>query len=757
MLNNQRLVPVFYDIAGPLFPGAFVAIKGNEDADFFKYASVCAESGYFVAGAIKVGELSYVGTLMVVDNMETAFIEGKLRGRAEERVRFIEGEMRNGFMFVLPSPAPYTECSIDDIKPTITVVNAFLDKLKTVVGTDSPFAKEDFVDVNNINNWIDGFVPLLSRCDKSKIFVEDDTLTRLRLTAVGIQMQLDYETAKKDFEEKVNQSIQESQRDYFLREQLRVCNEELYGAESEIEDYEKKIRAVKAPKVVKDKLMKELRKLANTQSSSPESYVQRNYLDSVLDLPWGKRSKENVSIDRAREILDEDHYGIEKVKERIIEFLAVKKLAPDKKGNILCFIGPPGVGKTSIVRSIAKAMGREYYRASLGGVHDEAEIRGHRKTYIGSMAGRIMSGITKVGTMNPVFLLDEIDKVGQDFKGDPSSALLEVLDPEQNKGFVDNFLEIPFDLSDVLFITTANSAQTIAAPLLDRMEIIEMSGYTIEEKTEIAMRHLIPKQAEAHGVKELVNIAPDAIKAVIDGYTREAGVRKLEQQLAALIRKVAVKLASENKNERKLINVSADEIEGYLGIPKYRGDELRKSASVGAITGLAWTEYGGVTLELECRLIEGKGDVIITGNLGKVMEESAKLAVSVVKSLAEEYHVDKELFKKYDVHIHAPEGAVPKDGPSAGIALTTVILSAFAQRKVTAEKALTGEITLWGRVLPIGGVKEKCLGALQAGITTVLLPVANKKDYAELPETIKSKVKVTFVENIEQVLKEMLL
>ena len=755
MFDYTNKVPVFDQLKGPLFPGDMVRITGSEDIEFFKLITASSICGYFIAGVFPYEDNKSVGSLVKVDNTDTMLIEGRIRGYVETRVIFSNNvEDREGISFVYASEFPYFQRGIDELLPTITVINAFLQKLKNI--TEDSFLHDYSVDTNNINGWIDKIVPRLNRCEKEKIFLESDTLLRLRFTAVGIQLQIDYEKAKREFDEKVNQNIQENQKEYFLREQLRVCNEELFGAESEIEDYETRIRDLDAPENVKDKLYKELRKLANTQSSSPESYVQRNYLDAVLDLPWGIYSKDAINLEKAEKILNEDHYGIKKVKERILEFLAVRKMTGDKRAAILCFVGPPGVGKTSIVRSIAKAMNREYIRASLGGVHDEAEIRGHRKTYIGSMQGRIMSGISKAGTMNPVFLLDEIDKVSNDYKGDPSSALLEVLDPEQNKGFVDNFLEIPFDLSKVLFITTANNADAIAKPLLDRMEVIEMSGYTIEEKTEIAKRHLIPKQSKEHGVDGLVEISDKAIEKLIDGYTRESGVRKLEQQIASVCRKIAVKLASEKKTNRKAISVSEENLESFMGMAKFREDELRKEAMVGAITGLAWTEYGGVTMELECRLLQGKGDLVITGNLGKVMDESARLAVSVVKAIAPDFGVDIENFKKYDIHIHAPEGAVPKDGPSAGIALTTVILSAFTGRKIVKDKALTGEITLWGRVLPIGGVKEKCLGALRAGINTVILPIANKVDFAELPETIKNKVNAIFVSEINEVLAEML-
>lgn len=755
MFDYTNKVPVFDQLKGPLFPGDMVRITGSDDIEFFKLITASSICGYFIAGVFPYEDDKSVGSLVKVDNLDTMLIENRVRGYVEARVIFNNSkEVREGISFVYASEFPYFQRGIDELLPTITVINAFLQKLKNV--TEDSFLHDYSVDTNNINGWIDKIVPRLNRCEKEKIFLESDTLLRLRFTAVGIQLQIDYEKAKREFDEKVNQNIQENQKEYFLREQLRVCNEELFGAESEIEDYENRIKELDAPENVKEKLYKELRKLANTQSSSPESYVQRNYLDAVLDLPWGICSKDAINLDKAEKILDEDHYGIKKVKERILEFLAVKKMTGDRRAAILCFVGPPGVGKTSIVRSIAKAMNREYIRASLGGVHDEAEIRGHRKTYIGSMQGRIMSGISKAGTMNPVFLLDEIDKVSNDYKGDPSSALLEVLDPEQNKGFVDNFLEIPFDLSKVLFITTANNADTIAKPLLDRMEIIEMSGYTIEEKIEIAKRHLIPKQAKEHGVDGLIEISDKAIEKLVDGYTRESGVRKLEQKIAALCRKVAVKLASEKKANRKAVSIADTDIESYMGMAKYRDDELRRESTVGAITGLAWTEYGGVTMELECRLIRGKGDLVITGNLGKVMDESARLAVSVVKAIAPDFGVDSEDFKKYDIHIHAPEGAVPKDGPSAGIALTTVILSAFTGRKVVNDKALTGEITLWGRVLPIGGVKEKCLGALRAGINTVLLPIGNKVDFMDLPETIKSKVNAIFVTDIREVLDQML-
>lgn len=752
MNADNKLLPIFSDIKSPLFLGARVELKLAESERWEKHKTLIGNYGHFVSGFLHNGENIIVGSIVKIDSLDdkNKIISGTVIGRVKvEEVDSDISDMR----FAKVVDKPYEEYDLNDLHTAIVFINNQLDKLRAINEGNHRFGSAPNVDLKDVHGWIDKIAPLFRKGAES-IFLADTAIERLQYVGSALKQELEYQRFAKEFHDKVEESIQENQKEYFLREQLKVINEELYGTENEIEEYEGKIEASAAPQDVKERLNKELRKLANTQPSTPESYVLRNYLDTVLTLPWNKYSKENTSIKYARKVLDEDHYGIEKVKERILEFLAVRKLAPDKKGNIICFVGPPGVGKTSIVRSIAKALGREYIRTSLGGMHDEAEIRGHRKTYIGSMVGRIISCIKTVGTMNPVFLLDEIDKLSSDYKGDPASALLEVLDPEQNKAFQDNYLEMPFDLSKVLFITTANNKYNISAPLLDRMEIIDMSGYTIEEKTEIALRHLLPKQLKEHGIKsKRIVLSRKVLEEIIFGYTREAGVRQLEQCIAALCRKAAFNYTA---TKQPILHIKSEELEKMLGLPKYKKDDLRKEARAGVVTGLAWTEFGGSTLEVECALMSGKGELTLTGNLGDVMKESARIALSLARTLADTYSIDKRRFENTNVHIHAPEGAVPKDGPSAGIALTAAIVSAYSGRLVKNDVAVTGEVTLTGRVLAIGGVKEKFLGALAAGINKIVVPQYNEKEVLELPDTIKSKVTVVFVTDINEALKELL-
>ena len=508
-----------------------------------------------------------------------------------------------------------------------------------------------------------------------------------------------------------------------------------------------------APEEVKDKLTRELNKMLSLQTGSPESFVCKNYIDTVLALPWGKYSEENRDIKRAREILDADHYGIQEVKDRIIEYLAVHNLSEGNVTNILCLVGPPGVGKTSIAASIARALGREYVRASLGGVHDEAEIRGHRRTYIGSMPGRIIAGIKKAGTANPLFLLDEIDKLGADYKGDPSNALLEVLDPAQNSTYQDHYIDLPFDLSKVMFITTANTLSTMSRPLLDRMEIIELGSYLPEEKRLIAVRFLIPKQMKNYNLSpEKVEITEGAIDRIIRFYTREAGVRRLEQLIAKVLRKAAVVVVE--KGER--VRVDAVDLEKYLGIPKYPDPEAQLQDRVGVVHGLAWTENGGEMLDVEALLLSGKDKRIVTGNLGNVMKESVEIALTNARNYALKV-LGKEIdLSEKDLHVHFPDGAVPKDGPSAGCAISTAILSALTSTPVKGDIALTGELSLVGRVIAIGGVKEKCVAALRNGIHKVILPAENEKDVTDIPEALREKMQFTYVRHIEEVYRILL-
>ena len=558
----------------------------------------------------------------------------------------------------------------------------------------------------------------------------------------------------KDINKKLDDTLRENQKEFVLREQIKVIKKELGDEDNEIEEITQKIKDLKASEEVKNKLQKEFDRMQRMNISSPEYSILRNYIDVALSLPWGEYTQDNFDLERIREVLDKEHYGIDKVKDRIIEAIAVKKLAGEKnKAPIICLVGSPGVGKTSIAQSIARALGKEYIHMSLGGIRDEAEIRGHRKTYIGAMPGRIISCMSKAKTSNPLFLLDEIDKMTQDMRGDPSSAMLEVLDPNQNANFRDNYLELPFDLSQVMFIMTANSLANIQKPLLDRMEIIEMEGYTVEEKLEIAKRYLVPKQKERNGIEDCdVEFEDGAIDRIIDGYTRESGVRELERKIGSVCRKIATKIVG---GDNISYTVTADNLSEYLGPIKYQGDDGVVGGEVGAVNGLAWTSVGGVTMPIEVRLLPyGSGKILLTGSLGDVMKESAEIAVSLIKSKCEALNISEDVFNKRDIHIHVPAGATPKDGPSAGIALATAVLSAFTGEPVKKDLAMTGEVTLRGKVLAIGGLKEKTLGALRSGIKTVIIPKQNQKDMQELPKSVLDSINFVLADNVSTVFEE---
>ncbi len=555
-----------------------------------------------------------------------------------------------------------------------------------------------------------------------------------------------------EIQEKVQNEIDKSQREYYLREEMKVISEALGESDNpleEAEEYKSKVSALKCSDDIKEKLLKECDKLAKMPSGSHEGTVERNYLDKCLEIPFGKYTKDSINLEKSRKILDKEHYGLDKVKERIVDSLAVYKRNPEFNGQILCLAGPPGVGKTSIVKSLAKSMGRKYVRIALGGIHDEAEIRGHRKTYIGSMPGRIVEAVIKSGVMNPIILLDEIDKVGNDFKGDPSSALLEALDPEQNNSFADHYIEFPLDLSRVLFITTANDVSAIAGPLYDRMEVIELNSYTALEKFYIAKKHLVKKEMIKHSLtsKEF-KISDDAINILIENYTREAGVRTLEKQIATLCRKATVSLESGAKS----FKVTDKNIEEYLGKKKFSDDLVSKEDQVGTVNGLAWTSVGGTMLPIEVSVLDGTGKIELTGNLGDVMKESAKTAVSYIRSKASEYGIDEDFYKNKDIHIHAPEAAVPKDGPSAGLAITTAIVSELTGIAIKSNVAMTGEISLKGKALAIGGLKEKSMAAYKAGCDTVIIPQDNKKDLDEISDEVKQVIDFISVKKFDEVL-----
>ncbi len=592
--------------------------------------------------------------------------------------------------------------------------------------------------------------------DKQTLLETNGLLKRTKLLIEMLTNEIKILQFEVEIHEQIKSSIDNSQREFILREQMKAISRQLGNGddgEDEIYEYCDKIQSIGFSEDVEEKLIREANKMFKLSPSSQEYGLIKTYLDSILEMPWNTYTDDAVDLEKAEKQLNDDHYGLKKVKERILELISVRALNPEIKGQIICLVGPPGVGKTSIGRSIASSLGRNYARVSLGGVRDEAEIRGHRKTYVGSMPGRIINALKQAKCMNPVILFDEIDKMGNDYKGDPASAMLEVLDPEQNVSFTDHYFEIPVDLSDVLFITTANTTDTIPAPLLDRMDVIELGSYTREEKFHIAKEHLIPKTLKKHGEKKSnVRISDNAVYSIIDGYTREAGVRKLEKQIAAICRKSAKKLVG----GAKIVTVSPNNIKDFLGAQKYLPETISKTDEIGIVTGLAWTAAGGVTMPLEVIVLEGTGKVEVTGSLGDVMKESSRIAVSLVRSLSKKYGIDPDFYKNKDLHIHAPEGAVPKDGPSAGVTMTTALVSALSGVPVRRDVAMTGEITLHGKVLPIGGLKEKSMAAYRAGVKTVIFPKENAADLDEIDDIVKENIRFIPAENISTVLENAL-
>ncbi|MCB2353463.1 endopeptidase La [Clostridium estertheticum] len=627
-------------------------------------------------------------------------------------------------------------------------VNSFPDALLSLEETEEPGRYCDIV-----SSYL-----ILKPQTKQELLEILDVTKRLEKLLLILKNELEVLKIEKKIGTKVKDKIDKVQKEYYLREQMKAIQEELGEDDEnkkEIIEYEIKIKKAKLPKEPKEKANYELNRLKSSGNYSAESGVSKAYLDWILTLPWNKSTKDNIDISKAREVFDKEHYGLEDVKERIIEYLAVKKISKTLKGPILCLVGPPGVGKTSIAKSVANALNRNFVRMSLGGVKDEAEIRGHRKTYVGAIPGRIIYAMKQAGSKNPLFLLDEIDKMSGDIKGDPADALLEVLDSEQNASFRDHYLELDFDLSKVLFITTANKLDTIPRALLDRMEVIEVSGYTSEEKFHIAKNHIIPKMLKEHNMDDgRITFSDNSITCIIENYTRESGVRSLERQIASVIRKAITEMVEKNK---KSVNVTASHVKRYLGAVMYTYDKAETEDKVGVVTGLAWTEVGGVTLPVEASAMEGTGKLELTGQLGDVMKESAKAGYSYVRANAFKYNIDKDFYKNKDIHIHVPEGSVPKDGPSAGVTMITAMVSALTNRKVRHNVAMTGEITLTGRVLPIGGLKEKSLAAYRAGVDTIIIPCENEKDTEKIPKSIKDKLKFIFASKVENVLEHALL
>lgn len=608
---------------------------------------------------------------------------------------------------------------------------------------------EETTDPEIIADLIASILPL--ELDEKQELLEIVNLKKLLETELEIlTREIELLEIEEKLENSVKEKIEKTQKEFYLREKLKVIQNELEdGEDREIEEIKEKIEKTELPSEVKEKAEKELSRLAKMSPYSPESSVIRTYLDQIINFPWEKRDSYDVDFEKAEKLLSENHYGLEDVKERILEYIAIKNMYPSSKSPILCFVGAPGVGKTSLGKSIADSLGRKYVRISLGGVKDEAEIRGHRRTYVGALPGRIIQSISKAQSINPVIVLDEIDKMGISYQGDPSAALLEVLDPEQNNSFVDHYMELPVDLSDVIFVTTANVVHTIPPALLDRMEVIFISGYTDVEKYEIAKKYILPKLEREIGIKDKIySFTPSAIKEIILHYTREAGVRSLEKQISKLIRKVVLNYSKNNK----IIKINKNNISEYLGKPVYFDTKKNVSSEVGVVTGMAWTAYGGTILTIEAEKLSGKGNFTITGQLGDVMKESARISLTLVEKLIQQYYKEDTDIKKYDIHIHVPEGAVPKDGPSAGVTLTTAVFSCITGKEVKNSVSMTGEITLKGHVLPVGGIKEKILSAYRSGITEIILPYENQKDYDKIPQEVKDKINVHFVKDIKEVL-----
>jgi ATP-dependent Lon protease len=707
-------------------------------------------------------DLYKVGTVAVIMRM-LKLPDGRIRilvqGVSRARVEAVnsEGDCLHAKLQVLPEEAA-PDRSLE-VEALMRNVRASMEKAANLGKNISPEVMAIIANLDDSGRLADLSASNLELKveDAQSVLEIADTTSRLRRVNELLNKEIEVLTVQQEINTQARADIDRSQREFYLRQQMKAIQTELgEGNElaEEVQQFREKIETAKMPKPAEDETLRQLKKLERMHPDAAETATLRNWMEIMTDLPWSKSSKDNLDLHKAQKILDEDHYGLEKVKERIIEALAVRKLKEKPKGPILCLVGPPGVGKTSLGRSIARALGRKFMRLSLGGVHDEAEIRGHRRTYVGAMPGRIIQSIQQAGTNNPLIMLDEIDKVGADFRGDPSSALLEVLDPEQNYSFRDNYLGVSFDLSNVIFMTTANILDTVQSALRDRMEVIRLAGYTEEEKLEIARRHLLTKQMEENGITaKNLNISRSALLAMIQRYTQEAGLRQLEREIGSICRKVARRIG---EGQAGAVRVSANNLHEFLGAPKIIPEEVLKKDQIGVATGLAWTAVGGDVLFVEALRMKGKGSLVLTGQLGEVMRESAQAAYSYAKSRAKELQIDPEDFSNYDMHIHIPEGAIPKDGPSAGITLATALVSALSQRPVRKDVAMTGEITLRGNVLPVGGIKEKVLAARRARVTKIILPAQNRRDLDEVPKEPFKDVSFVFVDNMRQVFREAL-
>lgn len=774
LLNNDINIPDTLPILPlrntVLFPGVIIPVNIGRDKSLklIKYAykenaliGVIAQKDTNTENPefddlFKIGTIaSTLKILEMPDGTTTAIVQGKRRFLLED-ILYDDPYHVGKIILKQEERMPENDPEYNAIAESLKDMASKIVKYSSHIPNEAGFALKNIESMLFLINFISSNTDVEYRSKQELLEIDNLKQRAIKLLEI-LSKQVSLLELKNDIQKKVKSDIDKQQREYFLHQQMKTIQDELGGnpADEEIKELEEKASQKEWSDSVRAVFDKELSKLKRLNPAAPDYSVQSNYLRELIDLPWNHCSKDNLDLNHAKKVLDGDHYGLEKVKDRILEYLAVLKLKADMKSPILCLYGPPGVGKTSLGKSVAKAIGREFVRMSLGGLHDESEIRGHRKTYIGAMPGRIIQSIKKAGTSNPVFILDEIDKVGNDFRGDPQSALLEVLDPEQNTNFHDNFLDIDYDLSKVMFIATANDLSTIAPPLRDRMEIIEVSGYLIEEKREIAKRHLIPKQMENHGISEKnIEIPDDMIDMIIDKYTRESGVRSLDKIIAKIMRQIARKVAM---NKKFHIVLDADKIKEYLGSPIFSREEYQGNDLPGVVTGLAWTAVGGDILFIESSYSKGKGHLSLTGNLGDVMKESATLALEYIKSHAAEIGLDTNIFDDRDIHIHVPAGAVPKDGPSAGVTMVTSLVSSLTGRKVKKALAMTGEITLRGKVLPVGGIREKILAAKRAGIKEIILCSENRKDIEDIKKEYLKGLKFHYVDTIEEVLKYALL
>ncbi|MBI9083042.1 MAG: endopeptidase La [Desulfobacterales bacterium] len=757
-LMPVRDVVIFTDMLLPLFIGrekSVRAVEASVSSDSYLMLATQFDPGIENPKADQIFRIGTVGRILRMLKLPDGRVKALVQGIAKAKiVKYVRSRSYYQVKVEIIDESPEIEINVE-IEALMRNIRENSEKILTLRGEwtgDVGGILENIEEPGKLADLVASNLKLKLE-ESQKVLEIIDPVDRLRKVNDLLFREVELSSMQAKIQSDVRDEISKSQRDYFLREQVRAIHRELGESDEkaqEIEEFKKKIKRARMPKPGADEAKKQLRRLEQMHPDSAESSVVRTYLDWLVELPWSKATQDDLDVKRSQKVLDSEHLGLEKIKDRILEYLSVRKLNPAMKGPILCFVGPPGVGKTSLGRAIARAMKRKFIRISLGGIRDEAEIRGHRRTYIGALPGRIIQGLKQAGSNNPVFMMDEIDKLGSDFRGDPSSALLEALDPEQNNEFSDHYLNLPFDLSKVMFILTANLTDTIPPALFDRMEVIHLSGYTEEEKAAIARGHLLPRQYKENGLKpRLLEISEGALNQIISEYTSEAGLRNLERELGTICRKVARKIAEGQKGRLK---ITRNNLSKFLGIPKYYPEMDQEESQVGLSTGLAWTQVGGEVLYVEVSLISGKGDMIVTGQLGEVMQESARAAMSYARANMKTFGVRKDFFDNKDVHIHVPAGAIPKDGPSAGIAMASALISVMSERPVNKDVAMTGEISLRGRVLPIGGLKEKALGALRAGVRTVIIPEKNRRDLEELPANLRRKLRFVPVRNMEQVL-----